>query len=111
MSADLRDRLRAIVGASRVLTAEPDTAPLCTDWRGRYTGVASCVVVPGSTEEVAAVVSACAEAGIPIVPHGGNTGLCGGATPTGGEVVVVLTRMNRIRAIDADNNSITVDAG
>ena len=111
MSADLRDRLRAIVGASRVLTAEPDTAPFCTDWRGRYTGVASCVVVPGSTEEVAAVVSACAEAGIPIVPQGGNTGLCGGATPTGGEVVVVLTRMNRIRAIDADNNSITVDAG
>jgi FAD/FMN-containing dehydrogenase len=111
VSADLRDRLRAIVGASRVLTAEPDTAPFCTDWRGRYTGVASCVVVPGSTEEVAAVVSACAEAGIPIVPQGGNTGLCGGATPTGGEVVVVLTRMNRIRAIDADNNSITVDAG
>jgi FAD/FMN-containing dehydrogenase len=69
------------------------------------------VVLPGTTDEVAAVVRACAEAGVAIVPQGGNTGLCGGATPTGGEVVIVLTRLNRIRAVDADNNSITVEAG
>jgi FAD/FMN-containing dehydrogenase len=69
------------------------------------------VVLPGSTDEVAAVVRTCAEAGVAIVPQGGNTGLCGGATPTGGEVVIVLTRLNRIRVIDPDNNSITVEAG
>jgi FAD/FMN-containing dehydrogenase len=111
VSADFHERLRAIVGASRVLTDAQHLAPFCTDWRGRYTGVARCVVLPGSTDETAAVVSACAEAGVAIVPQGGNTGLCGGATPTGGEVVIVLTRLNRIRAIDPDNNSITVEAG
>jgi FAD/FMN-containing dehydrogenase len=58
-------------------------------------------ILPGHTEEVAAVVRACAAAGTAIVPQGGNTGLCGGATPTGGEVVVVLTRLNRIRDVDA----------
>ncbi len=111
MSADFHDRLRAVVGASRVLTGAADLAPYCTDWRGRYTGKASCVVLPGTTDEVAAVVRICAEAGTPIVPQGGNTGLCGGATPIGGEVVINLRRMNRIRGIDADNNSITVEAG
>ncbi len=111
MSADFLDGLRAIVGAARVLTEAADVAAYCTDWRGRYTGGARCVVLPGGTQEVAAVVAACAEAGVAVVPQGGNTGLCGGATPTGDEVVIVLTRLNRIRAIDPDNNSITVEAG
>jgi FAD/FMN-containing dehydrogenase len=111
VSADFFDSLRAVVGATRVLTGAEEVAPFCTDWRGRYTGTASCVVLPGTTDEVAAVVRICAEAGVAIVPQGGNTGLCGGATPTGGEVVIVLTRLNRIRAVDADNNSITVEAG
>jgi FAD/FMN-containing dehydrogenase len=111
VSADFHERLRAIVGATRVLTDANDASPFCTDWRGRYSGVARCVVLPGSTDEVAAVVRTCAEAGVAIVPQGGNTGLCGGATPTGGEVVIVLTRLNRIRVIDPDNNSITVEAG
>ncbi len=111
MSADFYDSLRAVVGATKVLTGAADLAPYCTDWRGRFSGSASCVVLPGSTEEVAAVVRACADAGTAIVPQGGNTGLCGGATPTGGEVVIALTRLNRIRAVDADNNSITVEAG
>ena len=68
---------------------------------------------PGNTAEVAAVVGACAEAGAPIVPQGGNTGQCGGATPDdrGTAIVVSLQRMNRVRAIDADNATLTVDAG
>ncbi len=111
MSADFFDSLRAVVGATRVLAGTEEVAPFCTDWRARYTGTASCVVLPGTTDEVAAVVRICAEAGVAIVPQGGNTGLCGGATPTGGEVVIVLTRLNRIRAVDTDNNSITVEAG
>ena len=103
--------LRGLLGDRHVLTAADDVAPYCTDWRGRYSGSALCVVLPGSTEEVAAVVRACTAVGVAIVPQGGNTGLCGGATPVGGEVVVSLRRMNRIRAIDADNNSMTVEAG
>jgi FAD/FMN-containing dehydrogenase len=117
MSADFLERLREIVGATHILTVPFDIAPYCTDWRGRYTGQPLCVVKPATTEEVAAVVQACASAGIAVVPQGGNTGLCGGATPLGalqlpgGEVLVSLTRLNRIRAIDTDNNTLTVEAG
>jgi FAD/FMN-containing dehydrogenase len=111
VSADFFAELRKVVGAARVLTSAADVAPYCTDWRGRYTGQASCVVLPGTTEEVSAVVRICAGVGTAIVPQGGNTGLCGGATPTGGEVLIVLTRLNLLRAVEADNNSITVEAG
>ena len=107
----LISELQELLGEGHVLTAADDVAPFCTDWRGRYTGSALGVALPGSTEEVAAVVRACAAAGTAIVPQGGNTGLCGGATPVGGELVVGLRRLNRIRAVDADNNSITVEAG
>ena len=103
--------LQEFLGERHVLTAEDEVAPFCTDWRGRYTGSALGVALPGTAQEVAAVVRACAVAGVAIVPQGGNTGLCGGATPVGGELVVCLRRLNRIRAVDADNSSITVEAG
>ncbi len=103
--------LSRLLGGRHVLTATEDLAPYCTDWRGRYAGSALCVALPASTEEVAAVVAACTAVGVAIVPQGGNTGLCGGATPRGGEVVVSLRRLNRILAIDVDNNSMTVEAG
>jgi FAD/FMN-containing dehydrogenase len=116
--AELLDKLRRITSADTVrpfgnfvLTEAVDLAPFCTDWRGRYTGQPLCVVLPSDTEAVAAVVSACAAAGVPMVPQGGNTGLCGGATPIGGEVLISLRRLNRIRYVDADNNAITVEAG
>jgi FAD/FMN-containing dehydrogenase len=110
------DALRAAIGARHVLTDAADVAPYLQDWRGRYRGEAICVARPGTTEEVAAVVGLCAEAGVAIVPQGGNTGLCGGATPLAaappnGEVVVSLARLQRIRAIDAANNTLTVEAG
>ncbi|WP_348541422.1 FAD-binding oxidoreductase [Sulfuricystis multivorans] len=107
----LIDTLRAILGSAHVLTEAADIAPYCTDWRGRYSGQPLCVVRPANSEEVAAVVRACAAANVAVVPQGGNTGLCGGATPTGGEVVVSLTRLNRIRAIDPDNNTLIAEAG
>ncbi len=103
--------LRLIVGDRHVLVNAVDLRPYVTDWRGRYSGVPLCVVFPAATEEVAALVTACCAAGIAIVPQGGNTGLCGGATPIGGEVVVNLTRMHRIHSIDVESNTITVDAG
>ena len=111
--ATLEARLVAVVGAAQVLTADDDVAPYLTDWRGRFRGRARAVVRPQSTAEVAAVVAACAEAGAPIVAQGGNTGQCGGATPDQGGAAVVLshTRMNRVRAVDPDNATLTVEAG
>ncbi len=111
--AILRARLDAAVGGEQVLTDPADTAPFVSDWRGRYHGQALAVVRPGSTEQVAAVVRACAELGVPIVPQGGNTGQCGGATPDdrGNAIVVSLTRMNRVRAVDTANATLTAEAG
>ena len=111
--ATLHARLAAVVGPAQVLTAPADTEPYLVDWRGRFRGAARAVVLPRTTEEVAAVVRICAEAHVPIVPQGGNTGMCGGATPhaQGDEIVLVLSRMNRVRAVDAANATITVEAG
>jgi FAD/FMN-containing dehydrogenase len=106
------DALRTVVGEQYVLTGA-DAAPYLTDWRERYTGQALAVVRPASTDEVAAVVRLCAGARVPIVPQGGNTGLCGGATPddSGSAVVLSLQRLNRIRGIDVDNDTMEVEAG
>jgi FAD/FMN-containing dehydrogenase len=111
--ATLLERLAGVVGESHVLTAPADLEPYIADWRGRYRGVTPAVVLPASTEEVAAVVRTCAAATTPIVPQGGNTGLCGGAVPHASdtEIVVSLRRMNRVRALDVDNATITVEAG
>ena len=109
---DLIPQLRSAVGAAHVLT-EGDLSAYEMDWRRRSRGKALAVVRPGSTGEVAAVVRACAAAGTPIVPQGGNTGMVVGSTPddSGRAVVLNLTRMNRVRAIDAGNLTITLDAG
>ncbi|ENO88836.1 MULTISPECIES: FAD-binding oxidoreductase [Thauera] len=113
MSDELNARLRAIVGAANVLDGETDMAPFLSDWRGRYHGRARAVVRPRDTAEVAAVVAACAQAGVAMVPQGGNTGLCGGATPLadGAAVVISLARLDRVRALDPDNDTLTVEAG
>ena len=90
-----------------------DPAGFLIDWRGAYSGTAAAVVRPGSTAEVAAVVALCRELGVAVVPQGGNTGLCGGAVPdaSGRQVVLSLTRLRRIRDLDAANSTITVEAG
>jgi FAD/FMN-containing dehydrogenase len=112
-AAPLLSTLRAIVGEANVLTSDADVAPYVTDWRDRYQGRTRAVVRPGTTAEVAAVVRCCGEHGVPIVPQGGNTGLCGGATPdpSGGEIVVSLSRLARVRAIDTSNATLTIEAG
>lgn len=107
----LIEALSAIVGSEHVLKTAADMEPYLNDWRGRYHGSAQCVVRPGSTREVSAVITACAAAGVGVVPQGGNTGLVGGGIPHQSEVLISLTRMNRIRNVDADNNTVTVEAG
>ena len=107
------EALAATIGAAHVLTEPDDVAPYVLDWRKQYSGPTECVVRPASTEEVAAVVAQCAREGVAVVPQGGNTGLCGGSVPTGAqrEIVLSLARMNRIRALDPLNDTLTVEAG
>src|SRR6185437_2914414 len=105
-AATLIERLRQIVGADHVLTTGADVAPYVVDCRDRYHGVARAVVRPASTDDVAAIVRACSHANAPIVAQGGNTGMCGAATPdrSGKEILLSLARMHAIRAIDAANS-------
>jgi len=112
MSA-LLDQIRGIVGSAGLIDSPYEVAQYAIDSRKRYRGKPAAVVKPASTAEVAAVVRACADSRTAIVPQGGNTGLCGAATPdaSGSQIVLNLSRMNRIRAIDAHNNTMTVDAG
>ncbi|MDR0717653.1 MAG: FAD-binding oxidoreductase [Azoarcus sp.] len=106
-------RLAAIVGGAHVLTDPVDISPFLTDQRDRYTGRALAVVKPAATAEVAAVMRACAEAGVAMVPQGGNTGLCGGATPLpgGASLLINLSRLDHVRALDIGNDTICVEAG
>ena len=110
---DLIERIRSIVGPAGLIGSPEEIGAYATDWRKRYRGKAAAVVRPASTAEVAAVVRACAETRTAIVPQGGNTGLCGAATPdgSGSQIVLNLSRMNRIRAADTHNNTITAEAG
>ena len=113
---ELLEQLRQIVGAANVLTHDDPATDLTAweqDWRKRERGIALAVVRPAATEEVAAVVKACASARVSMVPQGGNTGMVVGSTPdaSGQQVVLSLTRMNKVRALDAGNLTITVDAG
>ena len=112
----LLDSLRRIVGDTNVLTHDDPAADLSAweqDWRKRVRGTALAVVRPGSTQQVADVVKACAAAGASIVPQGGNTGLVVGSTPdnSGTQVVLSLQRMSAVRAVDPGNSTITVEAG
>ncbi len=110
LSGALLDELRAIVGARGFVDDAEALEPQLKDWTGYYRGHAPCMVMPASTEEVAAVLRACARARVPIVPQGGNTGLVAGAIPEG-QVILSLKRMNRVREVDPLDYTITVEAG
>jgi FAD/FMN-containing dehydrogenase len=107
------ERLKAAVGPKGWIAEAADMAPYLLDQRGVYQGRSPLVLRPASTEEVAQVVGICAEAGLAIVPQGGNTGLVGGSVPheAGNEIVVSLSRMNRILALDPIDYTLTVEAG
>jgi FAD/FMN-containing dehydrogenase len=107
------ERIKAAVGPRGWIADPRDQEPYLVEARGLYRGATRLVVRPASTAEVAAVVRICAEAKLPIVPQGGNTGLVGGGVPPedGHNIVLALGRMNRIRAIDPVNFTMTVEAG
>jgi FAD/FMN-containing dehydrogenase len=107
----LRTSLADVVGPSHVLVDPELTASYETDWTGRFTGRAAAVVRPGSSGEVAAVMALLHEAGRPVVPQGGNTGLVGGGVPLHGEVVVSLRRLAAIGEVDVAAGQVTVGAG
>src|SRR5690606_17332492 len=106
----LLERLEAIVGPAGCTRDPQRLRPHLTEWRDRYRGSTPLMVAPASTEEVSAVVRACAQAKVPIVPQGGNTGLCGGAIPRG-EILLSLARMNAIRSISPEDYSMVAEAG
>jgi len=107
------ERIRRALGPAACLEGAADIEPYLVDFRALYRGATPLVVCPGSSNDVAVVLAICNELGVGVVPHGGNTSYCGGATPSkaGDEIVLALKRMNRVREVDADNFSITVEAG
>ncbi len=102
--------LAAIVGEPHVLTGDA-TAGFAVDWTGRFQGHTPAVVRPRDTAEVAAVLALCTDAGVPVVPQGGNTGLVGGGVPLHGEVVLSLTRLNQTGPVDHEASQVTAGAG
>src|SRR3989338_747659 len=112
MATDFFMAAAAIVGSDAVLTGEA-AALYCADKRGRYFGNALAAVFPSDTQQVADIVKLCAANQIAIVPQGGNTSLCGASVPLteGRQIVLNLSRMKRIRAIDPVNYTMTVEAG
>jgi FAD/FMN-containing dehydrogenase len=105
--------LSEVLEQKYILTKDEDKAPYLTDWRKRFTGKALAVLLPGTSSEVADIVKLCSKNIVAIVPQGGHTGFCGGATPDGSgkQIILNLKRMNQIREIDVANQTITLEAG
>jgi len=106
-------QLRDVVGERGVVTDVADLAPYSHDRRHMFYSVPFCAVLPRSSEEVAQVARLCAQAGVPLAPYGGNTGMSGGATPdaSGRQIVLSLARMNAIRHLDVVGETLEVEAG
>jgi D-lactate dehydrogenase (cytochrome) len=111
MSQALLETLKSIVGATFVLTDDADMETYMNEERGLFHERPLAVVRPASADEVAKVVVACGAAKVGVVPQGGNTGLVGGAVANQGSVIVAMGRMNRIRAINPEDFTMTVEAG
>ena len=109
--SDLILQLRDVVGDAHCITS--DYAAYANDWRKKFFGKPLAVVKPRTAEEIAAIVKLCSAAGVAIVPQGGNTGLVGGGVPdeSGTQVVLNVSRMNKILEVDVINNTMTVEAG
>ena len=110
---DLRARLSVLLGPECLLTEDAELAPFLTDHRKLYRGRTPAVALPRTVEQISRLLSFCNDNRVGVVPHGGNTGYCGGATPdeTGTQIVLSLRRLNRVRNVDALNWSMVVEAG
>ena len=106
-------QLKAVVGPGGWLDSPDELAPYLTDFRHLYHGATPLVLRPRSVDEVAKILAVCNQEEAAVVPHGGNTSYCGGATPdeSGSQIVVSMQRLNRVRHIDADNYSMIVEVG
>lgn len=102
--------LAGVVGEAHVLTGDA-TLGFATDWTGRFAGRAAVVVRPRDTAEVAAALALCTDAGLAVVPQGGNTGLVGGGVPRHGEAVLSLTRLDELGPVDREAAQVTAGAG
>ena len=113
LPATLVEQLRAIVGDRGLITEASDLETYSVDWRGQFRGRAALLVRPASTDEMSQVVALLSASGVGIVPQAGNTSLCGASVPdaSGSQVIVNVSRMNRVRAVDLENDTITVEAG
>jgi len=110
---DLRSRLSVLLGSDCLLTEEAEIEPFLTDHRKLYRGRTPAVALPRTVEQISRLLSFCNDNRVGVVPHGGNTGYCGGATPdeSGDQIVLSVRRLNRVRNIDARNWSVVVEAG
>ncbi len=111
--ADVLGRLKDVVGAKGFIDDPADMAPHVVEWRGLYRGLSPLVLKPATTAEVAAIMAICQQTGTKLVPQGGNTSLVGGSVPFEGndEIVLSLSRMNRIRRVDPLDDTLTAEAG
>jgi len=107
----LLNRLRAILDDKGLVTASSEAEPYLTESRGRYRSEASVIARPVNTDQVAAIVHACSDEKVSLVPQGGNTGLCGGAVAGARQLILSLERLDRVRDLDLANNTITVESG
>lgn len=112
-SPEALDAFAGLLGAKGFTTDGDAMTPWLTDWRGKYHGAAAAMLSPATTDEVASVVRLCAENDVALVPQGGNSGMVGGATPdaSGNTVLLSTRRMNAIRAIDRDAQTVVAEAG
>src|SRR5258706_4994397 len=112
-AAELRAALRAVADPGTLLEADADAAPFLSDHRRQYQGRALAVALPRSVAEISRLLAWCNARRVGVVPQGGNTGYCGGATPdeSGRQLVIGLQRLNRIRDINPADFSMTVEAG
>jgi FAD/FMN-containing dehydrogenase len=111
MTDDVAAKLKAVVGPKGFSEDPAEIAPHLQEWRSKYQGRSALLLKPASTAEVSAVVALCHQTGTAVVPQGGNTGLVGGQIPFDNEVLLTLSRLNRVRALDAKDATITLEAG
>ncbi len=111
MNSDVASKLKALVGPKGFSEDPAEIAPHLEEWRSKYKGRASLLLKPNSTAEIASILALCNETSTAVVPQGGNTGLVGAQIPFEDEVLLSLSRLNRIRALDAADSSMIAEAG